>query len=167
MKPSDSRVVLNPIGRVESPLTDRAAAPRPERTKARPKPGWHCADVHAGLEGIAAGDALLVLTGSTAPGATSFRAPARRPVTALQGVFSTRSPDAPTRSASTASRSPRSSRDVSASITSKRSTARRSSTSSPFSATRSTTAEHAAIRSPRVLGPRPPRPGFDAPATGS
>jgi tRNA-Thr(GGU) m(6)t(6)A37 methyltransferase TsaA len=89
-------VELHAIGAVESPLTDRASAPRqgdegaPEATLAF-EPG-----VADALDGIAAGDDLLVLT---------WLDRARRDVLkvhprgdrgrAEQGVFATRSPDRP------------------------------------------------------------------------
>ncbi|HST40955.1 MAG TPA: tRNA (N6-threonylcarbamoyladenosine(37)-N6)-methyltransferase TrmO [Conexibacter sp.] len=96
MKPSDSRVVLNPIGRVESPLTDRAAAPR-QSDEGAPE-AWLAlhADVHAGLEGITAGDALLVLTWLDRARRDVLSVhPRDAPSRPLQGVFSTRSPDRP------------------------------------------------------------------------
>src|SRR5689334_3550459 len=60
--PSGDAVVLRPIGHVESPLTDRAAAPR-QGDEGAPD-AWLAlrADVLAGLEGIDVGDVLLVLT---------------------------------------------------------------------------------------------------------
>jgi tRNA-Thr(GGU) m(6)t(6)A37 methyltransferase TsaA len=93
--PVDS-IELRAIGRVASPLTDPAAAPK-QGDEGAPEavleidPG--CA---AGLEGIAAGDEVLVLTWldradrdvlSTRP-----RDDPSRPET---GVFATRSPDRP------------------------------------------------------------------------
>ncbi len=87
---------LQPIGRVESPLTDPASAPK-QGDEGAPEaclvfePG-----VVQGLEGIRVGDEIVLLT---------WLNRARRDVLAvhprddesrpLQGVFSTRSPDRP------------------------------------------------------------------------
>jgi tRNA-Thr(GGU) m(6)t(6)A37 methyltransferase TsaA len=92
----DERIELTPIGRIESPLTDPATAPKQADEGA---PGaWLVLDtgVLAGLEGIKAGDEILVLTWldqaqrdvlSVHPRGDLSRPP--------QGVFSTRSPDRP------------------------------------------------------------------------
>lgn len=95
MAPEDS-ITLRPIGHVESPLTDRAAAPR-QGDEGAPD-AWIVLDagVLDGLHGIAVGDALLVLTWldraerdvlSVHPRGDRSRPP--------QGVFGTRSPDRP------------------------------------------------------------------------
>lgn len=93
---SDAQIELAPIGRVESPLTDPATAPKQGDEGA---PGaWLVLDagVLAGLDGIEAGDEIVVLT---------WLDRARRDVLEVhprgdlsrppQGVFSTRSPDRP------------------------------------------------------------------------
>jgi tRNA-Thr(GGU) m(6)t(6)A37 methyltransferase TsaA len=93
---SDERIELAPIGRVESPLTDAAAAPK-QGDEGAPD-AWLVLDpgVLAGLDGIDTGDEIVVLT---------WLDRARRDVLSVhsrgdlsrrpQGVFSTRSPDRP------------------------------------------------------------------------
>ncbi|MBB4660535.1 tRNA (N6-threonylcarbamoyladenosine(37)-N6)-methyltransferase TrmO [Conexibacter arvalis] len=87
---------LTPIGHVESPLTDRASAPK-QGDEGAPDAWLVMRDaVLAGLDGIAVGDVLLVLT---------WLDRARRDVLSVhprgdrsrpaQGVFGTRSPDRP------------------------------------------------------------------------
>jgi tRNA-Thr(GGU) m(6)t(6)A37 methyltransferase TsaA len=84
------------IGTVESPLRDRAAAPK-QGDEGAPE-AWLAfeADVAAGLDGIVAGDELLVLTWLDRASRDVLRVHPRgdasRPE---QGVFSTRSPDRP------------------------------------------------------------------------
>lgn len=94
--PSDIPVVLSPIGHVESPLTDRAAAPR-QGDEGAPD-AWLALhpDVLAGLDGIAVGDALLILTwlDRADRGVLSVH-PRDDPSRPLRGVFGTRSPDRP------------------------------------------------------------------------
>ncbi len=96
MTPSSDSVVLRPIGRVESPLTDRAAAPR-QGDEGAPD-AWLAlrADVLAGLQGIDVGDVLLVLTwlDRAHRDVLSVR-PRDDPSRPLRGVFGTRSPDRP------------------------------------------------------------------------
>jgi tRNA-Thr(GGU) m(6)t(6)A37 methyltransferase TsaA len=87
---------ITPIGRVESPLTDVAAAPN-QGDEGAPD-AWLVFEraVREGLDGIRAGDEILVLT---------WLDRARRDVLRLhprgdrsrpqQGVFTTRSPDRP------------------------------------------------------------------------
>ena len=84
------------VGTVESPLTDRASAPKqgdegaPDATIAF-EPGFAEA-----LEGIAAGDELLVLTWLDRASRDVLRVHPRGDVTrGEQGVFATRSPDRP------------------------------------------------------------------------
>ena len=87
---------LAAIGRVVSPLTDRGSAPK-QGDEGAPD-AWLVfePDVAAGLDGIAAGDELLVLTWLDRARRDVLRVhprgDARR---AEQGVFSTRSPDRP------------------------------------------------------------------------
>lgn len=93
---SEERIELAPIGRVESPLTDPAAAPK-QGDEGAPE-AWLVLDtgVLAGLEGIKTGDELIVLTWldraqrdvlNVHPRGDLSRPP--------QGVFTTRSPDRP------------------------------------------------------------------------
>jgi tRNA-Thr(GGU) m(6)t(6)A37 methyltransferase TsaA len=89
-------VELHPIGTVESPLTDRAAAPK-QGDEGAPD-AWLAFEpgVAAGLDGIAIGDELLVLTWLDRAQRDVLRvrprSDAARPE---QGVFTTRSPDRP------------------------------------------------------------------------
>jgi tRNA-Thr(GGU) m(6)t(6)A37 methyltransferase TsaA len=89
-------VELVAIATVESPLTDRAAAPK-QGDEGAP-PAWLVFEpaVAAGLEGIAAGDELLVLTWLDRARRDVLRVrPRSDPANPLRGVFSTRSPDRP------------------------------------------------------------------------
>jgi tRNA-Thr(GGU) m(6)t(6)A37 methyltransferase TsaA len=90
------RFEIAPIGRVESPLTDPASAPR-QGDEGAPD-AWLAFEpsVRDALGGIDAGDELIVLTWlhrarrnvlSVHPGGDASRSP--------QGVFATRSPDRP------------------------------------------------------------------------
>lgn len=87
---------LTPIGRVSSPLTDLAAAPR-QGDEGAPE-AWIVLSlaVAAGLEGIDTGDQLIVLTWLDRASRDVLRVHPRgdtsRPP---QGVFATRSPDRP------------------------------------------------------------------------
>ena len=93
---NDSPYVLRPIGRVESPLTDRESAPK-QGDEGAPEarlvfePG-----VSEGLRDLRAGEEVMVLTwldrASREVLAVHPRGDVTRPVT---GVFSTRSPDRP------------------------------------------------------------------------
>lgn len=93
---STEPILLTPIGFVESPLTDRSAAPKQGDEGA---PGaWLVlhADALDGLRGIAVGDALLVLTWlDRARRDVLCVHPRDDPARPLQGVFGTRSPDRP------------------------------------------------------------------------
>jgi tRNA-Thr(GGU) m(6)t(6)A37 methyltransferase TsaA len=87
---------LKAIGRVASPLSERAAAPK-QGDEGAPEATIDVApEFAAGLDGIAAGDELLVLTwldrGDRDVLSVHPRGDASRPVT---GVFATRSPDRP------------------------------------------------------------------------
>ncbi|HET9164293.1 MAG TPA: tRNA (N6-threonylcarbamoyladenosine(37)-N6)-methyltransferase TrmO [Solirubrobacterales bacterium] len=93
---SDSRYVLRPVGRVESPLTDRATAPKqgdegaPEATIVF-EPG-----VLDALAGIEVGDEVIVLTWLDRSDREVLEVhPRGDPANPLQGVFATRSPDRP------------------------------------------------------------------------
>lgn len=93
---SGERFELRPIGRVESPLRDPAAAPK-QGDEGAPE-AWLAFEpaVAPALGGIAAGDAVLVFTWLHRAGREALsvhpRGDASRPA---QGVFSTRSPDRP------------------------------------------------------------------------
>ena len=88
--------VLRPVGRVESPLTDRATAPKqgdegaPEATIVF-EPG-----VLDALTGITVGDEVIVLTWLDRSDREVLEVhPRSDPANPLQGVFATRSPDRP------------------------------------------------------------------------
>ena len=93
---SDNPFLLRPIGRVESPLVDRGAAPR-QGDEGAP-PAWLVFDavVADGLRDLREGADVLVLTWLDRADrdvlAVHPRGDADRPVT---GVFATRSPDRP------------------------------------------------------------------------
>lgn len=84
------------IGTVESELQDRADAPK-QGDEGAPDAWLVFADAVApGLEGIAAGDELLLLTWLDRAARDVLRVVPRNDVTrGVQGVFSTRSPDRP------------------------------------------------------------------------
>jgi tRNA-Thr(GGU) m(6)t(6)A37 methyltransferase TsaA len=87
---------LVPIGRVESPLTERAAAPK-QGDEGAPE-AWldFAPEFAAGLAGIAAGDDLLVLTWLDRAARDVLRVyPRGDPARGEHGVFATRSPDRP------------------------------------------------------------------------
>jgi len=84
------------IGRVESPLTDRAVAPK-QGDEGAPE-AWLVFDARMaeGLHGIAAGDELLVLTWLDRAQRDVLRVhPRGEPARPEEGVFNTRSPDRP------------------------------------------------------------------------
>ena len=87
---------LFPIGLVESALKDRDDAPK-QGDEGAPDAWLHFTDaVVDGLEGIAAGDELLVLTWLDRAARDVLRVVPRGDVTrGEQGVFNTRSPDRP------------------------------------------------------------------------
>jgi tRNA-Thr(GGU) m(6)t(6)A37 methyltransferase TsaA len=93
---ADNSYEVHPIGRVESPLTDRAAAPKQGDEGAPEATIVFEPAVRAGLRGIVPGTQLLVLTwldqGDRAVLTVHPRGDASRPEV---GVFSTRSPDRP------------------------------------------------------------------------
>jgi tRNA-Thr(GGU) m(6)t(6)A37 methyltransferase TsaA len=87
---------LVPIGTVESSLTDLAAAPK-QGDEGAPE-AWLVFDarVTEALDGIAAGDELLVLTWLDRARRDVLRVhPRGNPANPEQGVFNTRSPDRP------------------------------------------------------------------------
>ncbi|HET6358730.1 tRNA (N6-threonylcarbamoyladenosine(37)-N6)-methyltransferase TrmO [Streptomyces sp.] len=93
---NDSPYVLRPIGRVESPLTDRGSAPK-QGDEGAPE-AWLVFEpgVSEGLRDLRTGEEVMVLTwldrASREVLAVHPRGDVTRPVT---GVFSTRSPDRP------------------------------------------------------------------------
>ena len=90
------RIVLEPIGHVESPLTDPAAAPK-QGFEGAPD-AWLVLDpsVLAGLDGVAVGDELVVLTWLARARRDVLRVhPRDDPSNPVRGVFRTRSQDRP------------------------------------------------------------------------
>lgn len=84
------------IGRVESTLSERSAAPK-QADEGAP-PAWLAIDAGAakGLEGIGVGDALILLTWLHRADRDTLRVhPRGDPSRPAQGVFGTRSPDRP------------------------------------------------------------------------
>jgi len=89
-------IELRPIGRVESPLTDPAEAPK-QGDEGAPD-AWLVfePEVLDALEGIRPGDEILVLTWLDRADRGVLRVHPRSDLSRpLQGVFSTRSPDRP------------------------------------------------------------------------
>ncbi len=87
---------LNPVGRVESRLTDKADAPKQGHEGA--PDAWLVfePDVLAALEGIRPGDRLIVLTWLDRAQRDVLRVhPRDDTANPKQGVFNTRSPDRP------------------------------------------------------------------------
>ena len=87
---------LVPIGRVESPLTDAASAPK-QGDEGSP-PAWLVFDpaIADGLDGIAVGDDVIVLTWLHEAARDVLRVhPRGDPANPERGVFSTRSPARP------------------------------------------------------------------------
>jgi tRNA-Thr(GGU) m(6)t(6)A37 methyltransferase TsaA len=91
-----TRFELIPIGWVESPLTDRASAPK-QGHEGSPE-AWLVFErrVLEGLEGIRAGDEVIVLTWLDRASRDVLRVHPRDDVAnPMQGVFNTRSADRP------------------------------------------------------------------------
>ena len=89
-------IELQPIGTVESSLTDRASAPRQGDEGAPDATLVIDARYAEALDGIAQGDELLVLTWLDRAHREVLRVHPRDDLTrAEQGVFNTRSPDRP------------------------------------------------------------------------
>ena len=89
-------VTIVPIGHVESPLIDCAAAPKQGHEGA--PPAWLVFEpaVHDGLRDLRAGEEVLVLTWLHRADRTTLRVhPRDDENTPLRGVFSTRSQDRP------------------------------------------------------------------------
>jgi tRNA-Thr(GGU) m(6)t(6)A37 methyltransferase TsaA len=84
------------IGTVESSLTDRDSAPKQGDEGAPEATLVFAAGVAEGLDGIAAGDVLLLLTWLDRARRDVLRVhPRSDPANPVRGVFSTRSPDRP------------------------------------------------------------------------
>ena len=87
---------LSPIGTVESPLTDRATAPKQGDEGAPEAELVLRPEVAEGLDGIQPGDEVIVLTWLDRAHRDVLRVHPRGDLTrAEQGVFNTRSPDRP------------------------------------------------------------------------
>jgi len=87
---------VTPIGRVVSPLVDRADAPRQGDEGAPPATIVLDPPLVPGLDGVAVGAELLVLTWLHLGRRDVLRTrPRDDPARAEQGVFTTRSPDRP------------------------------------------------------------------------
>ena len=92
----DAHIELTPIGVVESPLTDRASAPKQGR-EGSPE-AWLVVrpEVAEGLDGIRPGDEVIVLTWLDRARRDVLRVHPRDDLSRPeQGVFNTRSPDRP------------------------------------------------------------------------
>jgi tRNA-Thr(GGU) m(6)t(6)A37 methyltransferase TsaA len=87
---------FRPVGRVESPLTDRAEAPK-QGSEGAPE-AWLVFEAEFGdaVLGIEVGDEVIVLTWLDRGRRDVLRArPRDDPANPIQGVFNTRSPDRP------------------------------------------------------------------------
>jgi tRNA-Thr(GGU) m(6)t(6)A37 methyltransferase TsaA len=93
---NDGRIELAPIGTVESPLTDLASAPK-QGHEGAPE-AWLVIEpaVIDGLEGVRAGDRVIVITWLHRARRDVLRVHPRDDLSnPLQGVFNTRSSDRP------------------------------------------------------------------------
>jgi len=93
---TDAGLELKSIGRVESPLTDRASAPK-QGDEGSPE-AWLVfePEVLDGLDGLRSGDRVLVLTWLDRARRDVLRTHPRDDISnPEQGVFNTRSPDRP------------------------------------------------------------------------
>ena len=91
-----SRIEIKPVGRVESPLTERAAAPK-QGNEGAPE-AWIVfeSDLTDALRGIEVGDEILVFTWLDRGKRDVLQTcPRDDPANPIQGVFNTRSPDRP------------------------------------------------------------------------
>jgi tRNA-Thr(GGU) m(6)t(6)A37 methyltransferase TsaA len=94
--PDGEQIVLTPIGHVESPLTDAASAPK-QGFEGSPE-AWLVLEpsVLEGLDGLAAGDEVIVLTWLDRAARDVLRVhPRGDPANPERGVFATRSPARP------------------------------------------------------------------------
>jgi tRNA-Thr(GGU) m(6)t(6)A37 methyltransferase TsaA len=91
-----ARIEITPVGWVESPLTDRSAAPKQGEEGAPDACLVFEPEAIDALHGIQAGDELLVFTWLDRGDRTVLQThPRDDPANPLQGVFNTRSPDRP------------------------------------------------------------------------
>jgi tRNA-Thr(GGU) m(6)t(6)A37 methyltransferase TsaA len=91
-----TEIEVKPVGRVESPLIDRAAAPK-QGNEGAPE-AWIVFESHLidALHGIEVGDEVLVFTWLDRGRRDVLQTrPRDDPANPIQGVFSTRSPDRP------------------------------------------------------------------------
>lgn len=91
-----SEIEIKPVGRVESPLTDRAAAPK-QGSEGAPE-AWIAfePDLIGALHGIEPGDEVLLFTWLDRGDRDVLQTrPRDDPANPIQGVFNTRSPDRP------------------------------------------------------------------------
>jgi tRNA-Thr(GGU) m(6)t(6)A37 methyltransferase TsaA len=87
---------LRPVGRVESPLTDRAVAPKQGDEGAPEATIVFAQEVLDALDGIGTGDQLIVLTWLDRADREVLKVHPRGDfANPIQGVFNTRSPDRP------------------------------------------------------------------------
>jgi tRNA-Thr(GGU) m(6)t(6)A37 methyltransferase TsaA len=92
----DGEIALRPVGRVESPLTDLASAPKQGDEGAPDAWLQFEPEVTGALEGIEPGDSLIVLTWLDRADRDVLQVHPRSDETRpLHGVFGTRSPDRP------------------------------------------------------------------------
>jgi tRNA-Thr(GGU) m(6)t(6)A37 methyltransferase TsaA len=91
-----STFTIRPIGHVKSPLTSTADAPRQGDEGAPPAYLILDSEVHAGLDGMAVGDEIIVLTWLHEADRRVLTVHPRGDLTRPeQGVFSTRAPSRP------------------------------------------------------------------------
>jgi tRNA-Thr(GGU) m(6)t(6)A37 methyltransferase TsaA len=91
-----SEIEIKPVGWIESPLTDRAAAPK-QGSEGAPE-AWIAfePDLIDALHGIEIGDEVLVFTWLDRGDRDVLQTcPRDDPANPIQGVFNTRSPDRP------------------------------------------------------------------------
>ncbi len=93
---SNAGYELKPVGRVESPLTDRASSPKQGNEGAPEATIVFEREVAEALDGIVAGNMVIVLTWLDRADREVLRTrPRDDPANPIQGVFNTRSPDRP------------------------------------------------------------------------
>jgi len=93
---TDEQYVVQPIGWVQSPLVDRSAAPKQGDEGSPDASLIFDEQFSEGLRDLRVGDDVIVLTWLDRARRDVLRVrPRGNPATALQGVFTTRSPDRP------------------------------------------------------------------------